>query len=484
MAVYELVSGSGRGVSEACRMVLGAFVGPRGAAWEDTRVDTPEAAAEALAGMRGAKVLPALFDDATQTELPLVYADVVAVAAADAALTLSESALDTRPALKLLHTRATAPRAPLGSYLRGHAAALVCVTGASGFIAGHVIERLLAQGMRVRATVRPDAPEDGGPRAAHLWALPGARSRLSLVRADLLTEGSFDAAVAGCSAVHHCASPFFTEGVTDPDAQLIRPAVEGTLNVLRSCARAGVRRAIVTGSTASVYMNADPKDTLVDEDSWSDEAALRRDGHHYALSKLLAERAAWHFVGSERAAGRPAPELIVLCPTLVIGPVLAPRVTTSTAQIKALVDGSRPVVPNATKCMVDVRDVAAAHVAAQLRPRASGRYVLIGAVIAWREAVRAIAAGLPPPRAVAAMGQAISLPGGVEDGPVPYPQALFSQERAADGLGVRFTPIERSLQETVGSFLQHGLLPAEAKPAPEPETGAGASDPAAEAASQ
>ncbi|KAA0166594.1 hypothetical protein FNF31_01372 [Cafeteria roenbergensis] len=474
MAVYELVSGSGRGVSEACRMVLGAFVGPRGAAWEDTRVDTPEAAAEALAGMRGAKVLPALFDDATQTELPLVYADVVAVAAADAALTLSESALDTRPALKLLHTRATAP----------HAAALVCVTGASGFIAGHVIERLLAQGMRVRATVRPDAPEDGGPRAAHLWALPGARSRLSLVRADLLTEGSFDAAVAGCSAVHHCASPFFTEGVTDPDAQLIRPAVEGTLNVLRSCARAGVRRAIVTGSTASVYMNADPKDTLVDEDSWSDEAALRRDGHHYALSKLLAERAAWHFVGSERAAGRPAPELIVLCPTLVIGPVLAPRVTTSTAQIKALVDGSRPVVPNATKCMVDVRDVAAAHVAAQLRPRASGRYVLIGAVIAWREAVRAIAAGLPPPRAVAAMGQAISLPGGVEDGPVPYPQALFSQERAADGLGVRFTPIERSLQETVGSFLQHGLLPAEAKPTPEPETGAGASDPAAEAASQ
>lgn len=425
--------------------------------------------------------------------------DAAVVAALDAATTLSGESLDARPHLLALYRWALADVEPLASYVAGRGALeaegpaesapgggpsrlaavpppagagppppgpLVCVTGATGFIAGHLIRLLLERGMRVRGTVRPGV--GGGVRTAHLRAMPGAKARLELFEADLLVEGSFAEAVAGCECVHHCASPFFTAGVADEadaEEKLLRPAVEGTLNVLRAAAEGGARRVVVTGSTASLYVDGGPKDTWYDEDCWSDEALLRAERQWYPLSKLLAEQAAWRFVGEAAAAGDPTPELVTLCPTLVVGPVLVPRTTTSTQRIKAFVDGSTEACPNDTKCMVDVRDVAEAHLAAQLRADASGRYCLIGAVIAWREVARVIggSASILATKAAASgapTGQAVQLPTAVADGPVPYPQALFSQERAVDGLGLRFTPIERTLRDTVLSFLTFGMLPA------------------------
>ena len=125
----------------------------------------------------------------------------------------------------------------------------MCVTGASGFIASHCVQQLLATGYTVHGTVRS---LENREKVAHLEALPFAATRLKLFEADLLVDGSFDAAVAGCDAVLHTASPFSTDSsLTEED--FCRPAVYGTLNVLNSLKRAGVKICVLTSSTAAVY---------------------------------------------------------------------------------------------------------------------------------------------------------------------------------------------------------------------------------------
>jgi nucleoside-diphosphate-sugar epimerase len=141
----------------------------------------------------------------------------------------------------------------------------VCVTGASGFIASWLVKLLLERGYTVRGTVRN--PE----KSKHLLQLPGASDNLKLVAANLLEQGGFDEAVQGCDGVFHTASPYFTKNITDPQAQLIDPAVKGTLNVLASCARAQTKKVVLTSSAAAVAFT--PKRTagsFVDESWWTD----------------------------------------------------------------------------------------------------------------------------------------------------------------------------------------------------------------------
>jgi nucleoside-diphosphate-sugar epimerase len=232
----------------------------------------------------------------------------------------------------------------------------VCVTGCTGFIASHVVRLLLDRGYTVHGTVRSVSDP---ARSEHVTGLPGADARLRLFEADLLKPGSFDAAMAGCTAVLHMASPFFTKA-DDPHAELIQPAVQGTRNVLASAARtASVRAVVSTSSAASVYVTRKPADHFYTEDDWSDLEYVRETKQHYVESKLLAELEAGRFLREEPAparAGGPL-RLVTICPTSTIGPLMQPYVNTSSSYILELMNGAKAKIPNRCKCFVDVRCV-------------------------------------------------------------------------------------------------------------------------------
>ncbi|KAJ0037736.1 hypothetical protein Pint_23949 [Pistacia integerrima] len=161
---------------------------------------------------------------------------------------------------------------------------VVCVTGASGYIASWLVKLLLEHGYTVKATVR--YPDD--PKVKHLHALDGANERLHLFKANLLEEGSFDSAVSGCEGVFHTASPVIISA-KDPQAELIDPAVKGTLNVLRSCLKVqSVKRVVVTSSIASVLFNGKPlnPDVVVDE-TWFSDPAICRESNVCKCSNFL-----------------------------------------------------------------------------------------------------------------------------------------------------------------------------------------------------
>lgn len=257
----------------------------------------------------------------------------------------------------------------------------VCVTGAAGFIASRIVEQLLSRGYRVRGTVRSLKKDK---ELAFLRALPGAAERLSLVEADLVVPGAFDAAVAGCGFVLHTASPYALDAA-DPQRDLVDPAVQGTRNVLASCARAGtVKRVVLTSSMAAITDEPEG-DHVLTEDDWNDKSTLDR--NPYYLSKTLAEREAWRFVKEEA----PGLDLVVINPFMVIGPSLSPAINTSNQLFIDLLAGTYPGIMTLTWGFVDVRDVAEAHLRAMETAVASGRYICAGDTIAMRDVVALLA---------------------------------------------------------------------------------------------
>jgi dihydroflavonol-4-reductase len=255
----------------------------------------------------------------------------------------------------------------------------VLVTGANGFIASHIVEALLAGGYRVRGTVRSVAKG-----TEHLRALSGAEQRLELVEADLLTDGAFDRAAVGVTHVIHAASPYVMN-VKDPQRDLVDPAVMGTRNVLAAARRAGqVRRVVVTSSMAAI--TDEPDGRVLTEVDWNERSTLAR--NPYYLSKTLAEREAWSFVDRER----PPFGVVVINPFLVIGPSMTRAINTSNQVFVDIVKGVYPGIMNLTWGMVDVRDVALAHVRGLERDAAQGRYICAAETITMREVVALLAA--------------------------------------------------------------------------------------------
>ncbi len=248
---------------------------------------------------------------------------------------------------------------------------LVLVTGATGYIARHVIAQLLDAGYTVRGTARSTGSFAGlcADLAPHL-ADPATLDRFSLVAADLTADDGWASAVAGCAYVCHVASPLPDAEPKNPD-DVIVPARDGALRVLRAAAAAGVRRVVLTSSIAAVLYGVDRRGRVFTEADWSNPDAKRIGT--YERSKTLAERAAREFMESD-AAG--AMELATINPGLVLGPTIGSELSTSNQSVKKLMDRDFPACPDLTYAFVDVRDVAAAHLAAMTSPEAAGQRYL------------------------------------------------------------------------------------------------------------
>lgn len=267
---------------------------------------------------------------------------------------------------------------------------LVLVTGGSGFIGTHCIVQLLHAGYRVRTTVRSIARE-AGVRAMVANGGAEAGDRLSFVAADLMSDAGWSEAVEGCKYVLHVASPFPIK-VPKHEDELIRPAVEGTLRVLRAARNANVHRVVLTSSVAAVAYGHPPQQAPFDETSWSVVDTNKITA--YGKSKTLAERAAWDFMERE---GGPM-ELASVNPVGVFGPALGDDDATSLVIIKYMMNGTLPAFPRIKTGVVDVRDVADLHLRVMTNPAAKGeRFIAIaGHYIPLLEMGRILRQGLGP----------------------------------------------------------------------------------------
>jgi nucleoside-diphosphate-sugar epimerase len=235
----------------------------------------------------------------------------------------------------------------------------------------------LREGHRVRTTLRHPSRE-GEVRAAVATQLD-AGDRLEVVQADLLEEAGWAEAVAGCDYVLHVASPFPPKQPKDPD-ELIVPAREGTLRVLRAALDAGARRVVATSSVAAVRNDrggALHGEREMTEEDWSDPADPRMTP--YAQSKVLAERAAWELVRGRGAEER----LATIQPGAIAGPVLGPDRSYSLRAIERLLDGEMPGLPKLGFAFSDVRDLAELHVKAMTAPDAGGQRLLAAGDFLW-----------------------------------------------------------------------------------------------------
>ncbi|GMI78920.1 hypothetical protein like AT5G19440 [Hibiscus trionum] len=320
---------------------------------------------------------------------------------------------------------------------------VVCVTGASGFIASWLVNLLLQRGYTVNATVRD--PNDW-KQTEHLLALDGANERLHLFKAELLEEGSFDSVVEGCIGVFHTASPCYF-AVKDPQVEMLEPAVKGTLNVLRSCAKVpSIRRVIITSSLAAVMLTGKhlADDVVVDETWFSDPVVCEKSKQWYMLSKTLAEKAARDF-SEENGI-----DMVTIHPSMVSGPPLQSTVNTSLDMIVKLIGAE--AFSNAAWRWVDVRDVANAHILAFESPSPYGRYCVAGKSVYTSELLKILRQLYPDlslPERCSDEKQSVSVPA--------FPAFQVSQERVKS-LGINFIPLEVSIKDTVDSLKEKKLL--------------------------
>jgi dihydroflavonol-4-reductase len=248
---------------------------------------------------------------------------------------------------------------------------LVLVTGGSGFIGAHCILQLLAAGYRVRTTVR-DPTRETMVRAMLKTGRAEPDGALTFASADLMSDARWAEAATGCSYVLHVASPL-PAYVPKHEDELIVPAREGALRVLRAARDAGVKRVVMTSSFAAIGYGKAPLDRPFNEEDWTDPTA--RGLTAYTKSKTLAERAAWEFMTREGGAL----ELATVNPVVVFGPVLGSDYSTSIQVVQRLLDGSMPGCPRLTFGVVDVRDVANLHLRAMINQAAKGeRFLAIG----------------------------------------------------------------------------------------------------------
>jgi nucleoside-diphosphate-sugar epimerase len=276
----------------------------------------------------------------------------------------------------------------------------VAVTGATGYVAGPLIQRLLASGHTINATVRN--PDDSS-KISHLTALPGAADRLKFFKADLTDATSFDAAISGCKYVFHVASPFnLNVKPADVEEKLVGPAVSGVENVLAAVSRAGadtVERVVMTSSIVAMVGDnwEHGKDHVLNEADWNNSASPTF--MPYPLSKTLAEKKAWEIFEEAKKDGKSKWSLCTINPGFVLGPPLNLSSGESIDFCTQMLAGNfKAATPKLHLACVDVDDVAAAHVLAALTPTASGRYLCVSEATDLLTLVKDTEQEFTPPR--------------------------------------------------------------------------------------
>jgi len=252
---------------------------------------------------------------------------------------------------------------------------IVLVTGGTGFVGIHCILRLLQKGYSVRTTLRTIGKKkdviamlrNGGILSSDDDQI----DHLHFISADLTREDNWDEAMKDCKYVLHVASPTHSHSPKDEN-EMIRPAVDGVLRVLKAARKAGVARVVMTSSFGAVgFSNKNPQAETT-EANWTDPN--ERGLSAYEKSKGLAERAAWDFMEKEGGL-----ELAVINPVAIFGPSLGPSQSPSLGLLKILLDGSMKAIPNIPLNVVDIRDVADLHIRAMIHPRASGQRFIASA---------------------------------------------------------------------------------------------------------
>ena len=342
----------------------------------------------------------------------------------------------------------------------------VLVTGATGYVAGVLVKKLLEQGLTVHAPVR-DA--GNAEKLKYLNAIaensPGA---IKYFEADLLEEGSYDEAMQGCELVYHTASPFKL-AVDDPQKDLIDPALKGTRNVLGSVNRTeSVKRVVVTSSVAAIYSDNSDLDKTANgvftEEHWNTGSSLTHNPYYY--SKTLAEREAWEIQGKQNRW-----DLITINPSLVIGPGINPYATSESFHlIKQFGDGTlKAGMPKMGLGAVDVRDVAEAHYAAGFNANAHGRYLTSGHNSDMFELAQALmskyGADYPIPKKVLPKWLVWML-GPIMDKAVT--RTIVSRNvnrpfradntKVRDELGIEFRPLSESMNDFFGQMIEASIL--------------------------
>lgn len=318
----------------------------------------------------------------------------------------------------------------------------VLVTGGSGYLGTHLIAALLREGRPVRTTVRSLDGEAGLRESVRRGRVDD--SNLTVVTADLTSDDGWAAAVAGCEEVHHVATPFPVAQPKDPD-ELIVPARDGTLRVLRAALAAGVRRVVLTSSFAAVGYSPKPVPDF-DENDWTDPDTPGLPP--YPRSKTIAERAAWDLMNGADT------ELVVVNPTFILGPTLTTTVRSSVFLIKSLLDGTMTSVPKARFGIADVRDVAGLHLLAMAAPDAAGKRFLAladGPTMSYLDIAQVLRRRLGP------LGANVPT---VEGDGQDRPGLIIHNDRAKDELGWRPRDVETTIVETAESLRDLGLLAA------------------------
>ncbi|XP_042507082.1 tetraketide alpha-pyrone reductase 1 [Macadamia integrifolia] len=315
----------------------------------------------------------------------------------------------------------------------------VCVTGASGYLASWLIKRLLLSGYHVIGTVRNPENE----KLAFLWQLEGAKERLKLMKADLMEEGSFDDAIVGCEGVFHTASPVVGPN-SDPKVEILDPAIKGTLNVLRSCKKSPcLERVVLTSSSAAIRARDDFDSQIpLDESSWSSIELCESLKIWYALSKTLAEKAAWVFANENKI------DLVTILPTFIIGPSLPVDLCSTACDVLGLLKGdSEKFSWHGRMGYVHIDDVALIHILVYEDRSANGRYLCCSTVLENYELASLLSKRYP------------SLPIPKRFMPLLKDRAYYNYNTSkVESLGFNFRSIEEMFDDCVASLKEQGRL--------------------------